>query len=691
METASKSRHRNALAQETSPYLLQHAGNPVDWHPWGPEALDLARRTGKPILLSVGYSACHWCHVMAHESFEDEDTAALMNDLFVNIKVDREERPDIDKIYQTAQFLLTRRHGGWPLTMFLSHDDHAPFFGGTYFPPDSRYGLPGFKDLLQHVARVYRERQSDIRDQNASLKDALSNMQAAQNQAGPLDAGPLEVARAQIAQSFDGRLGGFSGAPKFPHPTTIECLMRHHAAHPEDTEALHMATFTLRQMALGGIYDQLGGGFARYSVDDQWTIPHFEKMLYDNGPLLALYAQAHQITGDPLFARVARETADWAMREMQAPDGGYYSSLDADSEGHEGKFYVWSRDELRALIGKDDYALFARHFGVDGPANFEGGWHLRVQVPLEEMAEGSGPGVDELRRRIDDARTRLLAERNKRVWPGRDEKILTAWNALMIKGMATAGRLLHRPDCLASAERALDFIRSTLWRDGRLLATCKDGRAHLNAYLDDYAFMIDAVLALLAARWRDGDLDFAIALAEVLLAQFEDADGGGFFFTAHDHEKLLVRSKTLSDEAVPAGCGVAAQVLTRLGHLLGETRYLDAARRTLESGRDTIGRLPAGHLSLLAALEENLEPTSILILRGPRGDALAAWREIAERRYAPTRLTLTIPDNASDLPGVLASREPRQGPAAYLCEGRQCSAPILTLEGLQAALAPPAA
>ena len=687
METEPKTQHQNALARETSPYLRQHAANPVDWHPWGPEALELARSSGKPILLSIGYSACHWCHVMAHESFEDEETAALMNTLFVNIKVDREERPDIDKIYQTAQYLLTRRHGGWPLTMFLTPDDHTPFFGGTYFPRSARYGLPGFKDLLQHVARVYQERQAEIRDQNASLQDALSDMQApARNDAATLNAEPLEAARAQISQSFDARLGGFGSAPKFPHPTTIERLLRHHAAHPQDTDALHMASFTLRQMALGGIYDQLGGGFARYSVDDQWMIPHFEKMLYDNGPLLALYADAHQVTGDPLFARIAGDTADWVMRDMQAADGGYYSSLDADSEGHEGKFYVWDREELQALLNKQEYTLFARHYGVDGPPNLEGRWHLHMQAPVEDLAREFGLDADEVRRQIDAARARLLAVRNQRIWPGRDEKVLTAWNALMIKGMAVAGRRLHRPDCLASAERALDFIKMALWRDGRLLATCKDGRAHLNAYLDDYAFLIDAILALLSARWRDGDLDFAIALADVLLSQFEDTANGGFFFTAHDHEKLLVRSKTLSDEATPAGCGVAAQVLTRLGHLLGETRYLDAAERAIASAWDTLCQFPAAHLSLLAALEENLDPTAILILRGPRGETLEAWRRIADRHDSPTRLTLAIPDDARDLPGLLASRAPRSGVAAYLCQGQQCLAPIETSADLQTAL-----
>ncbi|HYM34990.1 MAG TPA: thioredoxin domain-containing protein, partial [Steroidobacteraceae bacterium] len=471
----SLSTHRNALARETSPYLLQHADNPVDWHPWSSEALELARTSGKPILLSIGYSACHWCHVMAHESFEDEATAKLMNELFVNIKVDREERPDIDKIYQLAHHVLAQRGGGWPLTMFLTHEDQQPFFGGTYFPKEPRYGMPAFTDLLQKVAAFYAEHRDDIRKQNTSLMEVF----AESNPPAPaadltLDTTPFTQARSILMRQFDREYGGFGGAPKFPHTTTLEFLLRQwrasaHEAEP-DLQSLYMATLTLTRMAEGGIYDQLGGGICRYSVDQFWMIPHFEKMLYDNGPLLALYAQATIATGDPLFKRIARETADWMMRDMQSKSGAFWSTLDADSEGHEGKFYVWQREQARTLLSSDEFVALERRFGLDRDANFEGAWHLHVYKSLDEVAQNVGTPAPEVERLLDLARSKLLSARNTRVWPGRDEKILTSWNALAIKGFAIAARALQSDDLTAAATRAVDFIRLELWREGRLLA-----------------------------------------------------------------------------------------------------------------------------------------------------------------------------------------------------------------------------
>ena len=438
----------NALAGETSPYLLQHAANPVHWHPWGPVALDLARRENKPILLSIGYSACHWCHVMAHESFEDEATARLMNGLYVNIKVDREERPDLDKIYQTAHQLLTQRGGGWPLTMFLTPDDHRPFFAGTYFPVQARFGMPGFRDLLVRVEAFFRENQDEIRAQNQRLVDALQSLEPGAAGSEALDGEPLVQAVQTLAQMFDARHGGFGNAPKFPHCGQIELLMRDavsasHAHVSTAPDALQMAAFTLEQMAHGGLYDQLGGGFCRYSVDERWAIPHFEKMLYDNGPLLGLYAQIFQLTGEPVFRQTTVETAQWVMRDMQSPEGGYYSTLDADSEGVEGKFYVWTPDEVRSLLEADEYRVLAARFGLDGPANFETlHWHLAVARDLAEIATAESLPQGQVATLIDRGRTKLLEARNRRVWPGRDEKILTSWNALMIKGMAIAGRTL---------------------------------------------------------------------------------------------------------------------------------------------------------------------------------------------------------------------------------------------------------
>jgi uncharacterized protein YyaL (SSP411 family) len=671
---------RNALAAETSPYLQQHAANPVDWHPWGAEALELARTSGKPILLSIGYSACHWCHVMAHESFEDEETAALMNELFVNIKVDREERPDIDKIYQTAQQLLNRRSGGWPLTMFLTHDDQIPFAGGTYFPKEPRWGMPAFKSLLRYIADVYRDKQDEIRNQNAAVHEALQQLQAVgDNGAVEFDSAPLLAARSELQEIFDRKDGGFGSAPKFPHPPMIERLLRHYAAsvrveHP-DEQALQMAGFTLQSMAAGGIYDHLGGGFARYSVDTQWMIPHFEKMLYDNGPLLAQYSEAWQITGEEFFARVARETAEWAMRDMQSPEGGFYSSLDADSEGHEGKFYVWSREEVQSILSEEEFHCFAPRYGLDQAPNFEGLWHLHLGATIEEIAAVRECSVENVENAIETARAKLLAVRATRIWPGRDEKILTSWNALMIRGMAVAGRILQRDDFVTSATRALDFIREHLWVNGKLLATYKDGRAHLNAYLDDYAYLIDSILMLLQARWRSDDLRFALQLADALLADFEDGKHGGFYFTAHHHETLIQRLKSFSDDAIPSGNGVAAFALARLGHLLGETRYLIASERTLAAGWQAAQSQPTAHLSLLCALEETLQPAEIVIIRADE-PALTQWRSEAQKNYAPNRMVLAISANAEHLPGALALRAAQTEPVAYICRGSTCSPPI---------------
>jgi uncharacterized protein YyaL (SSP411 family) len=670
---------RNRLGAETSPYLQQHADNPVDWYPWGAEALALAKRENKPILLSVGYSACHWCHVMAHESFEDPATAALMNRLFVNVKVDREERPDLDKIYQVAQQLITQRAGGWPLTMFLTPDDQQPFFGGTYFPNEPRYGMPSFKDLLQRVADHYHGHAAEIREQGVQLAAAFEDMRPEEPKPGvELDDAPLDLARADLERSFDRRFGGFGQAPKFPQPGSIErCLRDWYAAagKSKGVESLSMAALTLTRMAEGGIYDQLSGGFARYSVDDSWTIPHFEKMLYDNAQLLGTYAAAAAATGEQLFAHIAGETADWVLRDMRSPQGGFYSSLDADSEGREGKFYVWSRAQVQALLSPEEYAAFAPRFGLDAAANFEGEWHLRVRAPLGE------PGAARL---IESARAKLLAARTLRVWPARDEKILTAWNALMIKGLAIAARVLHRPDLADAAGAAIDFIHRTLWREGRLLATYKDGRAHLDAYLDDHAFLADALLEMLQTRWRSRDLEFAQALVEVMLDRFGDP-AGGFYFTASDHERLIHRSKTFSDDSIPAGNGIAASVLCRLGYLLGEPRYLGAAERTLKAAWSLLQQYPQAQMSLLAALEDYRKPMQILIIRGSQVEAHRWSRALPA--YAPTRMTFAIPADAQNLPPALADKRAAGETVAYLCTGTTCSAPFANLTDLTRALA----
>jgi hypothetical protein len=682
------STHRNRLADETSPYLLQHADNPVDWRPWSEEALELARRVDKPILLSIGYSACHWCHVMAHESFEDHETAAVMNELFVNIKVDREERPDLDKIYQIAHQMLTQRGGGWPLTMFLSPHDQRPFFGGTYFPKTPRFGMPAFIDLLRRVHEFYRTRREDIARQGEALQAAFAELSTAPAAAdASLTLAPLAAARERLAADFDAEFGGFGGPPKFPHPTNLDFLLRlwraSAASDAPDLHSLYMATLTLARMTEGGIYDQVGGGFARYSVDGYWMIPHFEKMLYDNGPLLRVSAQAASATGDELYRRAAAETAEWIIRDMQSPEGGYWSTLDADSEGHEGKFYVWDRAEVQRLLTPGEWEAYSRRFGLDRAPNFEGQWHLHAFQSEHDVAAALGIAEEELRARLSSARGRLLEARNTRTWPGRDEKVLTSWNGLAIAGMATAARALKRSDLADSAARAAEFVRSTLWREGRLLAVYKDGRTRFAAYLDDYAFLLDGLLELLQARWRTDDLAFAIALADAMLAHFEDREHGGFYFTADDHEALLHRSKSFQDEATPAGNGVAAQALTRLGLLVGETRYLDAAARTVRAGWKALERYPHAHASLLIALQEHLEPPDVVIIRGDAAE-VAAWGEELGGLYSPSRLVFAIPGDATDLPPALAEKKALAHTVAYVCRGTTCSAPVKSVEGLLA-------
>ena len=653
----------NRLSRETSPYLQQHAANPVDWYPWGEEALARARAEDKPILLSVGYSACHWCHVMAHESFEDPQVAALMNRLFINVKVDREERPDLDHIYQAAHQMLAQRPGGWPLTLFLSPDG-TPFFGGTYFPKSARYGMPAFPALCERIAAIWRERRTEIDSQNAELIQALArtNPHRSEERAA-LSSDVIQGLIDTLRASFDATHGGFGGAPKFPHPTDLELCLR--------KGEVDMARLTLRQMCEGGIYDQLGGGFCRYSTDAHWTIPHFEKMLYDNGPLLALLADAWVLTGEDVFARCARETAGWIMREMQSPEGGYFSSLDADSEHEEGKFYVWSRDEIKSLLCNQEYEALAARFGLNGPPNFENRlWHLRVAGDVKDEAA------------LEAARAKLFEAREKRVRPGRDEKILVSWNALAIRGMARAGRVFGRPEWIASARRALEFVGAAMWRDGRLFATYKDGRAHLAAYLDDYAFLLAALLELLQDRYSNEDLAFACSLADILLEQFEDRAAGGFFFTARDHEALIHRPKPAHDHAMPSGNAIAAWSLARLSALTGEARYALAAERTLALFYPHMRAHPGGFAAMAMALEETIEPPRTLILRG-EAEAVRAWQSELVQQFLPDVTVLAIPDATPALPPVLDKPARPEPVNAWLCRGVTCLAPVADLVNLK--------
>ena len=678
----------NLLKKESSPYLLQHADNPVDWHPWGETALKLAETKQQPILLSIGYSACHWCHVMAHESFEDAATAAIMNRQFVNIKVDREERPDLDRIYQTAHQLLTRRGGGWPLTLFLTPEDRIPFFAGTYFPREPRYGLPAFAELLTQVAAYYREHRDEICRQNNDFMTTLQTVnRPAEEQSGTLSATPLDMARQQLAHQYDESHGGFGEAPKFPHPMNLERLLHHWYAGrvrgQTDDKALNMARHSLEKMAAGGLFDQLGGGFFRYAVDQGWMIPHFEKMLYDNAQLLPLYAQLDAIIGEARYTQIVNATLCWLKDEMAAPQGGYFATLDADSEGGEGYFYTWTTAETLTILDEDEAAVFSQRFGLDQDANFESRWHLHEAMTIAEIAEQAGQDTRTVETLLTTACSKLAKRREQRPRPARDEKIITAWNALCIRALAITSRHTGRQDCLADALRTLEFVHQNLWREGRLLASCKDGKAQQAAYLDDYAFLLDAILETLQVQWRTEDLRFAVELADGLLTHFYDQEKGGFYFTANDHEPLFYRPRPFGDEALPAGNGVAARALARLGHLLGEPRYLAAAEHTLSAAWSEIMALPHGHNTLLSALEESLQPPRIIILRGS-GAQLARWQTRCLRPFAPHRLCFAIPDGARNLPGAL-SHYPSAGAEvqAFTCSGSQCRAPLRIFADLE--------
>lgn len=669
----------NRLSRETSPYLLQHADNPVDWYPWGPEALQLAREQDKPILLSIGYSACHWCHVMAHESFEDAEVAALMNAHFINIKVDGEERPDIDQIYQTAHAMLSQRSGGWPLTVFLT-PEQEPFFTGTYFPKEPRYQLPGFGDLIVRIASFYRERKADLAEQNQALLKAMAGSVLPPAAEITANTETQKLAFGHLRDIFDFEHGGFGSAPKFPNPADLEFLLRQ--AWQGNAQAEAMALQMLQSMAAGGIYDQIGGGFCRYSVDERWMIPHFEKMLYDNGQLLALYASGWQIAREKYpelaerFAVVLSETVEWMLREMLSPAGAFYSSLDADSEGEEGKFYVWQPAEIKDLLTSEEFAVLSRSLGFEHAPNFEGhAWHPYLAIPPPEADMGL----------FQSGRTKLFYARENRIRPGRDDKILTSWNALAIKGLARASRVLGKRDWLKAAQAAVAFIHQKLWVNGRLLATCKGDVAHLNAYLDDYAFLMDALLELLQTEYRPQDMDFAIALAEALLNEFE-AEDGGFYFTGHHHETLIHRPKQGYDNATPSGNGVAVQTLLRLGHILGETRYLDAAERALKAFDAVMQRSPAGCPSLLMALEEYETPPPLVILRGPIRE-LESWQLELNRYYLPNVICLALADGIDDLPAALV-RNSSGSVNAWVCRGVQCLPPENNLEKLLRSLEP---
>jgi uncharacterized protein len=675
------SSHTNRLINETSPYLLQHAHNPVDWYPWGPEALDKARQEDKPILLSVGYSACHWCHVMAHESFEDEPTAALMNQYFVNIKVDREERPDVDAIYMQAVQAMTQ-HGGWPMTVFLTPDGE-PFYGGTYFPPEPRYGMPSFKQLLQAMADLWRDRREDAVRSAGELTEHLREAAQIEAGQGDLTVQTLDNAAAAIMRRFDDRYGGWGGAPKFPAPQTIDFLLRTYA-RTGDEEALRQAEWTLLQMARGGMYDQLGGGFHRYSVDERWLVPHFEKMLYDNAQLARSYLHAYQITEDEDYRHTVEETLDYVLREMTAPDGGFYSAQDADSEGVEGKFFVWSADEVRQALGADAQ-LFMNIYDVTGRGNWEHTNILHLPRALEDVSRVTGQPIERLREVADRGKRVLLARREERVHPGRDDKVLTNWNGLMLAAFAEAARVLDRPDYLAAARRNAEFVMETMRQDGRLLHTYKDGRAHIEGFLSDYACYALGLIELYRTTFELRWLQTAQQLADQMIEHFWDAGDGGFFQTSDRHEALITRPKELIDEAVPSGNAVAALVLLQLGSLLGRPEYERDARATIALTTRGMTQYPSAFATMLNALDMALAAPREVALVGDRAQpAMQAMLHALNARWRPNVVVAAAPPDdsaASALIPLLRDRPQRDGqPTAYVCRNFVCNLPTTEVE-----------
>ena len=677
--------HTNRLIHESSPYLRQHAHNPVDWYPWGAEAFEASRRENKPILLSVGYSACHWCHVMERESFEDEETARLMNEQFVNIKVDREERPDVDHIYMNAVQMLTGR-GGWPMTVFLTPEG-KPFYGGTYFPPVDRYGMPGFRRVLLGIAQAYREKPDEVERTVGQLMAGLQRTESLQPSDTPVETSLVHAAAAALARAYDETHGGIGQAPKFPNEAVFELFLRAYRGGAGQ-RYLDMAVHTLRQMARGGIYDQLGGGFHRYSVDAHWLVPHFEKMLYDNAQLVPLYLAAYQITGDEFFATVARETLDYVLREMRDPAGGFYSTQDADSEGVEGKFFVWDVEEVRRLLGDDVVEIICRYWDITEVGNFEHHNILHVTLDVEQLAKLFRRDAAELRVVIADARARLFAAREQRIKPGRDDKVLIAWNALMISAFAKAAEILGDARYRDAATDALAFIETHLQRGDRLLSTYKDGVAKLNGYLDDYAFSVAAHLDVFEAVQDRRYLDRAIVLAQAMITHFWDADAGGFFFTSDDHEALIVRSKPAFDGSIPSGNSVALRDLLRLYHYTEDTTYLERAEAMLRLFAAAMREQPFGFANMLCAVDFYAQkPSEVVVLVPPGGDAADLMQRI-RGMYLPNRTLISIAtDAATPLPALLQGKSAIDGkPTVYVCHNMTCTAPATTWDEIEPVL-----
>ncbi|MEM7198744.1 MAG: thioredoxin domain-containing protein [Planctomycetota bacterium] len=684
----------NRLAQETSPYLLQHQHNPVDWYPWGEEALARAKEEDKPIFLSIGYSACHWCHVMERESFESPEIAALLNEKFVNIKVDREERPDLDDIYMTAVVAMTGR-GGWPMSVFMT-PELVPFFGGTYFPPEDGRGMPGFKRVIDHIDRLWTEDRDRVDQATRDMQRVLAEQLQPEPQPGEPKHEHADRAAAMSLQRYDPEHGGFGQlprfAPKFPHASELSLLLRHWA-RTDDAQSLEIVNSTLQHMLRGGIYDQLGGGFHRYSTDREWLVPHFEKMLYDNAQLVRTLLEAHLATGEQDYARIARETLDYLLREMQDEAGGFYSTQDADSEGVEGKFFVWDKAEIDAVAG-DDAAAASLRWGVSEAGNWEGHNVLHVARSVESVAGELGQSVAEVEAALERARVALLARRETRIKPGTDDKVLAAWNGLAIAAFAVGHQVLDEPRYLDAARRAADFVLTQLRRDGRLLRTWRQGEARLDAYLEDYAFVAEALLVLFES---DGDprwLKEAKGMLDIMREHFRDPDDGALFFTADDHEKLVTRNKSISESSVPSGQAMAAIAFLRGGLLLGEPELEELGVGVLRAYHQVLESQPIAAPTLLLAVELHLgDPREVVVAASaPDGgvDDPRAREFLARawQAFPPHRVVALLHDGnraaLTELAEVYEGKDAVDGKAAaYVCRRGVCEAPITEPAGLR--------
>ena len=672
----------NRLANESSPYLLQHKDNPVDWHPWGEEALSLSKEQDKPIFLSIGYSACHWCHVMEHESFENDQIAEMLNDKFICIKVDREERPDLDQIYMNAVQILTGR-GGWPMSVFLT-PELKPFYGGTYWPPTAGRGMPGFDQIIEAVDDAWKNRREQALKTASELTDHLQQINdQAGDQQTELDEQLLTAATAKLERIFDFRHGGFGSAPKFPHSMDLQLLLRVWRRTGREG-VLDMVKLNLDKMAHGGIYDHLAGGFARYSVDEHWLVPHFEKMLYDNALLTNAYLDGFLATGDQQYARIVRETLDYILNYMTDAEGGFHSTEDADSEGEEGKFYVWTPQEVKQVLGEEKGEQFCYVYDVSDDGNFEGQNILNLPKTLAQCATLKGLNLEELESELAESRAKLLQVRDRRVRPGKDDKILVSWNALMIDAMARAAGVLEEPRYLEAASHATEFILQRMRReDGRLLHTCRGGEAKLDGYLDDYTYLINALVSLYEASFDEKWIDEAVKLADIVLGHFSDSASGGFFYTSDDHEKLIARNKDVQDSSVPSGNSMTATALFRLGKLCGRQDFVESARKTVVMAMPMMQQSPTATGQMLIAADMLIGPFHEIVIVGDRNDkATSATIHELRRRYIPNHVAacrekVAAPSTSENLTEIFSGKlTTDKTPAVYVCEDFACQAPV---------------